>query len=206
MKIIATMLIGIALSLASCAQLQQSMQERKDKSLKRELELSHISVFTQRAGGGEKAVAEYHRINLLLLADREAAYEALPGDKEKLRCQGFASGYSSRANQFLVNNWKDEALVIAFFIRMPESYEQVNAFRGCEVETNALDFSRIYVPNVESLLRTHPEFRTARFREAFLNYLAQIEALVGKVQPDRGDALLRRIKLAQQDVQKFIGQ
>ena len=206
MKIIATLLIGIALAITSCAQLQQSMQERKDKSLKRELELSHISVFTQRAGGGEKAVAEYHRINMLLLADRDAAYKAFSGDKEKRRCQGFASRYSSRANQFLVNNWKDEALVIAFFIRMPESYEQVNAFRGCEVETNALDFSRIYVPNVESLLRTHSEFRTARFREAFLNYLAQIEALTGKVQPDRGDALLRRIAQARQAVQQFIGQ
>ena len=42
MKIISILLIGIALTITSCAQLQQSMQEQKDKSLKRDLELSHI--------------------------------------------------------------------------------------------------------------------------------------------------------------------
>ena len=81
MKNIAILLIGIALALMSCAQLQQSMQEQKDKSLKRDLELSHISEFTQRAGGGEKAVGEFHRINMLLLADREAAFQPFSGDQ-----------------------------------------------------------------------------------------------------------------------------
>ena len=206
MKTVVTILIGIALGVSSCAQMQQSIQGQKDKALKRDLELSHISVFTKRAGGGEKAVGEYQRINLAMLADRQAAFKAFPGDKEKRRCRGFASGYSSRANQFLVNNWKDEALVIAFLIRMPESYEQVNAFRGCGVETNALDFGRIYVPNVESLLRVRPEFRTVRFRDALMEYMSKTEALVAKVQPERGDALLRRIEQARLEVKEFIGQ
>lgn len=206
MKIIAILFIGIAFGVSSCAQMQQSMQKQKDKALKRDLELSHISVFTQRAGGGEKAVREYHRINLAMLADREAAYKSFSGAKEKRRCQSFASRYSSRAHQFLVNNWKDEALVIAFFTRMPKSYEQVNAFLGCGVETNALDFSGIYIPPVESLLRARPELRTVRFRDALMEYMAKTEALVAKVQPERRDVLLRRIEQARQGVQQFISQ
>ncbi len=206
MKTITIILTGIALAMTSCAGMQQSMQEQKDRALKRDLDLSHISVFTRRAGGGEKAVGEFHRISMLMLADREAAFQAFSGDQEKRRCRQFASGYSSRTKNFIDSNWNDETLVIAFFIQMPKSYEQVNAFRGCGVETNALDFRRIFVPNVESLLRARPKFRTVRFRDAFLDYLMKIEALVGKVQPDRGAALLRRVARARQDVQKFIAQ
>ena len=97
-------------------------------------------------------------------------------------------------------------MVIAFFIQMPKSYQQVNAFRGCGVETNALDFRRIFVPNVESLLRARPELRTVKFRDALLEYMAKTEALVAKVQPERRDALLRRIEQARQGVQQFISQ
>lgn len=151
MKIKFILLICIALAMTSCAQMQKSMKVRNDKALKRDLELSHISVFTRRAGGGEKAVGEFHRINMLMLADREAAYKSFSGRTEKRRCQLFASRYSNRAQQFLRNNWKDEALVTAFFTQIPKSYEQVNAFRGCGVESNALDFNQIYIPPVERL-------------------------------------------------------
>ena len=206
MKIISILLIGIALTITSCAQLQQSMQDQKDKSLKRDLELSHISEFTQRAGGGEKAVEEFHRINLLMLADKEVAFQAFSGDEEKRNCRNFASRFSNRAQQFLRSNWKDEALVTAFFMQIPQSYEQVNAFRGCGVETNELDFNQIYIPPVAGMLRSNPTLRKAKFRDGLLSHLAQVEALVEKVKPQYGDRLLRRITKARQEVQQFIGQ
>ena len=125
MKLNFILLICIALALISCAQMQQSMKGRNDKALKRDLELSHISVFTQRAGGGEKAVGEFQRINMLMLADREATFKSFSGRTEKRKCQTFASRFSNRAQQFLRSNWKDEPWVMAFFIQIPKSYDQV---------------------------------------------------------------------------------
>ena len=206
MKVNFILLICIALAMTSCAQMQKSMKGRDDKRLKRQIELSNVSGFTRLAGGGEKAVGEFHRINLLMLADREAAFKSFSGRTEKRRCQVFASRFSNRAQQFLKNNWKDEALVTAFFMRIPKSYEQVNAFRGCGVESNALDFNQIYIPPVERLLRANPTLRTAKFREGLLNHLGQVEGLVEKVKPQYGDRLLRRITKARQEIQKFITQ
>ena len=181
MKFKFILLICIAVAMTSCAQMQKSMKGRNDKALKRDLEFSQWSAFTKRAGGGEKAVVELHRINMLMLADREAAFKSFSGRTEKRKCQVFASRFSNRAQRFLYENWKDQELVMAFFIHMPKSYEQVNAFRGCGVETSALDFNQIPIPLMERWLRKYPNLRTVKFRDGLLNHLAQVEALIENV-------------------------
>ena len=206
MKTATTILICIALAASSCAQLQQSMQEQKDKALIGDMDQYRYSQFAKRAGGGQEAVDDFHRINMLLLADVEASHKKFPGADEARRCRRFAFGYSGRAGRLLNENLDDDALVFAYLSRMPQFFEEVNGFRGCGIEANALDFSQVYIPSVESLLRTHPDYRTAKFRAAFLDYLSNLETLVVRVRPDRGDSLLRRIDQQRQKVEQFIGQ
>ncbi len=169
----------VLMGLVACSQAREGRDSRNDGLIDEAVSANDWARVERLSAPGAEAIraviASYGR----RLARARAAYAEFNGEQELRECLDIAVAMALQADTALTLSFAEPGrrlapeTVEAYFRLFPSELDRISRSTVCG--SSPLAVTRVFLPDVEPLLRENADLRTPRFRRALMDYYAAVE-------------------------------
>ncbi len=169
----------VLMGLVACSQAREGQVSRNAGPIDEAVSANDWARVERLSAPGAEAIRAVIAAYGRRLARARAAYAEFNGEQELQECLGIAVAMALQADTALTLSFAEPGRRLApetleaYFRLFPGELDRVSRKTVCG--SSPLAVSRVYLPDVEPLLRENAALRTPRFRRALMDYYAAVE-------------------------------
>ena len=169
----------VLMGLVACSQAREGRDSRNDGSIDEAVSANDWARVEELSAPGAAAIRAVIASHGRRLARARAAYAEFNGEQELRECLDIAVAMALRADTALTLSFAEPGRRLApetleaYFRLFPGELDRISRSTVCG--SSPLAVSRVFLPDVEPLLREHADLRTPRFSRALMDYYAAVE-------------------------------